>query len=78
MGSDDVAVITVWWNNYRINFWYMTKSEAVHRMKSADLSKKNKQLWLWKQLFITVMLNNMPESMTKQQTDCERKTKKGA
>lgn len=56
----------------------MTKSEAVHRMKSADLSKKNKQLWLWKQLLITVMLNNMPESMTKQQTDCERKTKKGA
>lgn len=56
----------------------MTKSEAVHRMKSADLSKKNKQLWLWKQLFITVILNNMPESMTKQQTDCEGKTKKGA
>ena len=41
---DDFAIVTVGRNDYRINSWFMTKSEAVHRVKSVDLSKKTGQL----------------------------------
>ena len=40
MSFESFAVVTVRGNDYRINFWFMTKGEAVDRMKIADLSKK--------------------------------------
>ena len=33
MRFKDMAVVTVRNNDYRIHFWYMTKIEAVNRMK---------------------------------------------
>ena len=40
MSFDDTAIATVKGNDYRINFWFMTKNQAVDRMNNADLSKK--------------------------------------
>ena len=37
---DDFAVVTVLRNNYRINFWFMSKDEAVSRMNNAILNEK--------------------------------------
>ena len=53
---DDVAVVTLRGNGYRMNSWFMTKKEAVDKMKNADLI-----------LFNVVMSNNTPETITKQQ-----------
>lgn len=38
----------VGWNDYRIYFKRMTKTEAVSRMENVDLSE---QLWLWKNYY---------------------------
>ena len=40
MSFHDVAIFTVGENDYRIYFWSMTKSEAVDRIKNADLGEK--------------------------------------
>ena len=41
---NDVATVTIRENDYWIHFWFMTKSEAMDRMKKADLSKKSGQI----------------------------------
>ena len=53
-------------NDYRINFWGITQGETEKRMKNADLNEKSEQRQLWnkKKLFIIVMTNDMPETMT--------------
>ena len=38
------AAVAVKENDYRINFCFMTKSEAVDRMKNVDSSDKSEQL----------------------------------
>ena len=40
----NIAVVTVGRNIYRIDFWSMTKSEVLNRMKNANLSEKSGQL----------------------------------
>ena len=42
MMSDDFEIVNVRGNGYRINFWFMTKCQAVDRMKNAG--EKNGQL----------------------------------
>ena len=37
--SFNVIVATIEGNDYRINFWFMTKTKAVDRMKIVDLSE---------------------------------------
>ena len=37
---NDFAVATVRRNDYRINFWFTTKSKAVRRGENADLNEK--------------------------------------
>ena len=39
---NDFATVTVKGSDYKVNFWFMAKSEAVDRMKNAYLSKKNR------------------------------------
>ena len=41
---NDVATVTIRENDYWIHFWFMTKSEAMDRMKKADLGKKSGQI----------------------------------
>ena len=43
MSFNGVAAVTVGKNDYRIHFWYMTKIEAVNRLKNADLIEKDGQ-----------------------------------
>ena len=40
MSFDNVAIVTVGGNDYRIKSWFMNKSEAVNRMKNSDLYEK--------------------------------------
>ena len=46
MSFDDFAIATVRGNDYRINFWFRSKDEAVNRIRNADLREKSGQLWL--------------------------------
>ena len=40
---NNVAVLTIGGNDYRIPFWFMTKSDVVDKMKNADLREKTGQ-----------------------------------
>lgn len=44
MSFNNVAVITIEGNNYRIQFQFMTKRDAVNRMKKVDLSEKRRSV----------------------------------
>lgn len=41
---DDAAIVAVKGNDYRINFGFMTKNEALDRMENADSSEKGRRL----------------------------------
>ena len=36
LSFDDVAIVTAAGNDYRINYWFMIKSEAMNKMKNTD------------------------------------------
>ena len=44
MSFDYTVSITMKGHGYRINFWFMAKSEAIDKMKDADLSEISGQL----------------------------------
>lgn len=37
---NNFAIATIGRNDCKIHFWFITKSEAVNRMKNVDLNKK--------------------------------------
>ena len=37
---NDVAIVSVKGNDYRIHFWYMSKNDAISVMHRSNLSKK--------------------------------------
>ena len=39
MNLNDVVIVYVKGSDYRINFWYMSKDEAINIMKSFDFKK---------------------------------------
>ena len=41
MNFNDVDVVSITGNDYRIHFWYMSKDEAVTLMTDSNLSDKN-------------------------------------
>lgn len=41
---EDVAIVTIRVEDNKIHFWFMTKNEAVDRMKNADLSEESGRL----------------------------------
>ena len=41
---EDVAIVTIRGDDNKIHFWFMTKNEAVDRMKNADLSEESGRL----------------------------------
>ena len=75
MNFDGAVIVTVNGHDYRLNFWFMTKSEAVNKMKYAVLSEKIGNMII-KNIFVTVMPNNTPETMTLHQKYCERNKEK--
>lgn len=44
MNFDDTVIVTVKGHDYRINFWFLPKNEAVSSMKDANLSENSGQL----------------------------------
>ena len=38
--SNDVAIVSVKWSDYRIHFWYLSKDDAISIMKNSDLNEK--------------------------------------
>ena len=40
MNFNDVAIVYIKENDYRISFWYMSKDDAIDIMKNSNLSKK--------------------------------------
>ena len=39
--SFDVAIVSVKGNDYRIQFWYMSKDEAINILRNPDLTEKS-------------------------------------
>ena len=42
MNFNDVAIASIKGNDYRINFWYMSKDDTRNIMKNSDLSEKSR------------------------------------
>ena len=41
---NDVAVVSIKGNDYRIHFWYMSKDYAISIMNNSDLNEKTASL----------------------------------
>ena len=40
MNFNDVAIVSIKGNDYRIHFWYMSKDDAISIMNNSSLNKK--------------------------------------
>ena len=40
----NVAIVSIKGNNYRINFWYMSKNDAISIMNNSNLNEKTGSL----------------------------------
>ena len=40
MNFNDVPIVSIKGNDYRINFWYMSKDEAIGIMHNSKLNQK--------------------------------------
>ena len=47
MDFDDVAVLFIKVNDYRIHFWCMRKDDAINLMKNSNLNEKNRSLYFF-------------------------------
>ena len=41
---NDVAIVSVKESDYRINFWYMSKDDAINIMKNFDLNENKRSI----------------------------------
>ena len=41
MNCNDVAIVSIKRNNYRIHFWYMSKNDAIALMTNSNLKGRN-------------------------------------
>ena len=41
MNFNDFAIVSVKGNDYRINFWYMSKGDPINILKNSDLNEKS-------------------------------------
>ena len=42
---NDVAVVPIKINDYRIYFWYVSKDDAIGVMNNFNLNEKTKEMW---------------------------------
>ena len=40
MNFNDVAIVSIKGSDYRIHFWYMSKTDAINIMKNSNLKRK--------------------------------------
>ena len=41
---NDIAIVSVKESDYRINFWYMSKDDAINIMKNFDLNENKRSI----------------------------------
>ena len=58
MNFNDVAIVSIKGNYYRINFWYMSKDEAISIMNNSNLNEKTGSLQFFS-LYIKSDWNNL-------------------
>ena len=44
MSFNDVAIVSIKGNDYRIHFWYMSKDDAINIMNNSNLNEKTELL----------------------------------
>ena len=44
MNFNDIAIVSIKGNDYRIHFWYMSKDDAISKMNNASLNGKTESL----------------------------------
>ena len=44
MNFNDVAIVSIQGNDYRLHFWYMSKDEAISIMHNSSLNEKTRSL----------------------------------
>ena len=44
MNFNDVAIVSIKENDYRIHFWYMSNDDAISRMNNSSLNEKDGSL----------------------------------
>ena len=47
MNFNDVAIVYIKWNDYRIHFWYMSKNDAINIIKNSNLNEKTGSLQIF-------------------------------
>ena len=48
MTFNDAVIVSAKGSDYRINFWYMSKDDAINIMKNSDLDEKSGLLYFFK------------------------------
>ena len=41
MSFNDIAIVSIKGNEYRIHFWYISKDHAINTMKNSDLNEES-------------------------------------
>ena len=49
---NDVAIVSIKDNDYRIQFWYMSKDDAISIMNNSSLNEKTGSLYFFFSLYI--------------------------
>ena len=44
MNFNEIAIVSVKGNDYRINFWYMSKNDAINLINNSSLNEKTGSL----------------------------------
>ena len=60
MNFNDVAIVSIKGNDYRIYFWYMSKNDAISIMNNSNLNEKNRTIII----FFTIYKKNESENKT--------------
>ena len=47
MNFNDVAIVSIKGNYYRIHFWYMIKNDAINLMNNSSLNEKTGSLYIF-------------------------------
>ena len=47
MNFNDVTIVSIKGNDYRIHFWYMNRDDAINMMKKSDLKKLDQYKIFW-------------------------------
>ena len=47
MNCNDVSIVSIKRNDYRINFWYMSKDDTINIMKNSNLNEKTGLLYFF-------------------------------